>query len=162
MDWNAIGAVGEVGGAIGVIATLLYLSAQIRQNTRATLADSRYAAGQINMGLMAAISNDREFADIWQRGLADLKSLSPEERFRWSHNAYATLDTSEIAFSQWQRKMLSDGDWEKYRVSLANYFTSPGIREYWSETRDAFHPDFQQLVDDLEPRQLGLTTFPSA
>ena len=35
MNWEAIGAVGEVAGAIGVIATLLYLAAQIRQNTRA-------------------------------------------------------------------------------------------------------------------------------
>ena len=162
MDWTAIGAIGEVGGAIGVVATLLYLSAQIRQNTRATLADSRYAAGQINMGLMAAVANDGEFADIWHRGLADLNSLSPEERFRWSHNANATLDTSEIAFSQWQRKMLSDGDWAKYEVSLANYLSTSGIREYWSETRDAFHPDFQQLVENLEPRPLGLTTFPSS
>ena len=73
---------------------------QIRQNTRATLADSRYAAGQINMGLMSAVANDAEFADIWLRGLADLNSLSTVERFRWSHNAYATLETNEIAFSQ--------------------------------------------------------------
>ena len=87
MDWTAIGAIGEVGGAIGVIATLLYLSIQIRQNTRAGLTGSRDAAGQINMGLMAAVANEGEFADIWRRGLADLNSLRPEERFRWSHNA---------------------------------------------------------------------------
>ena len=113
------------------------------------------------MGLMSAVANDGEFADIWLRGLADLNSLSALERVRWSHNAYATLDTSEIAFSQWQRKMLSDGDWAKYRVSLENYLTYPGILVYWSQSRDAFHPDFQQLVDNLEPKSLGLTAFPS-
>ena len=35
VNWEAIGAIGEVAGAIGVIATLLYLAVQIRQNTRA-------------------------------------------------------------------------------------------------------------------------------
>lgn len=35
MNWDALGAIGEMLGAIGVIATLLYLSVQIRQNTRA-------------------------------------------------------------------------------------------------------------------------------
>jgi hypothetical protein len=35
MNWDAIGAIAESLGAIGVIATLLYLSVQIRQNTRA-------------------------------------------------------------------------------------------------------------------------------
>ena len=35
MNWEAIGAVGEVAGAIGVIATLTYLAVQIRLNTKA-------------------------------------------------------------------------------------------------------------------------------
>ena len=34
MNWEAIGAVGEVLGAIGVIVTLGYLAVRIRQNTR--------------------------------------------------------------------------------------------------------------------------------
>ena len=35
MNWVAIGAVGELLGALGVIATLGYLAFQIRKNTRA-------------------------------------------------------------------------------------------------------------------------------
>jgi len=38
MNWDAIGAVGEVVGAICVVLTLGYLAVQIRQNTRATRA----------------------------------------------------------------------------------------------------------------------------
>ena len=30
MDWNAIGAIGEILGAVGVIITLGYLASQIR------------------------------------------------------------------------------------------------------------------------------------
>ena len=35
MNWQAIGAVGEIGGAVGVILTLIYLAGQLRQNTNA-------------------------------------------------------------------------------------------------------------------------------
>ena len=35
MEWEAIGAIGEVGGAVGVIVTLIYLAGQLRQNTKA-------------------------------------------------------------------------------------------------------------------------------
>jgi len=35
MDWNAVGAVGEVAGAIGVILTLAYLARQMHVNTMA-------------------------------------------------------------------------------------------------------------------------------
>ena len=42
MNWEAIGAVGEILGAIGVIVTLGYLAVQIRQNT----ASNRQAAAR--------------------------------------------------------------------------------------------------------------------
>ena len=32
-NWEAIGAVGEIGGAVAVVLTLFYLAKQIRQNT---------------------------------------------------------------------------------------------------------------------------------
>lgn len=35
MNWDAVGAMAELLGAIGVIVTLLYLTTQLRQNTRA-------------------------------------------------------------------------------------------------------------------------------
>ena len=34
MNWEALGAIGEVLGAVGVIVTLVYLALQVRQNTR--------------------------------------------------------------------------------------------------------------------------------
>ncbi len=34
MNWDAIGAIAELFGAVGVIASLVYLAVQIRQNTR--------------------------------------------------------------------------------------------------------------------------------
>jgi hypothetical protein len=40
VDWEAIGALGEVLGATGVIVTLGYLAVQIRHNTRALRAAS--------------------------------------------------------------------------------------------------------------------------
>ena len=41
MNWEAIGAGGEMLGALGVIATLGYLAVQIRQNTR-SIKDSAF------------------------------------------------------------------------------------------------------------------------
>ncbi len=34
MNWEAIGAVGEIVGAAAVVVTLIYLAAQVRQNTK--------------------------------------------------------------------------------------------------------------------------------
>jgi len=34
MNWEALGAIGEIVGAVAVVVTLVYLAVQIRQNTR--------------------------------------------------------------------------------------------------------------------------------
>ena len=34
MNWDAIGAVGEIIGAVGVIASVMYLALQIKKQTR--------------------------------------------------------------------------------------------------------------------------------
>ena len=43
MNWEAIGATGEVVGAVAVFATLVYLAIQIRQNTASLKASSHHA-----------------------------------------------------------------------------------------------------------------------
>ena len=42
MTWDAIGAVGEVIGAIGVIASLLYLAKQIKEGKNSTLSATHF------------------------------------------------------------------------------------------------------------------------
>ena len=40
MNWGAIGAVGEIIGALAVFLTLVYLAIQIRQNTKSVQASA--------------------------------------------------------------------------------------------------------------------------
>ncbi|MGD8698635.1 MAG: hypothetical protein PVJ43_05055 [Gemmatimonadales bacterium] len=40
MDWTAVGAVGELLGAVAVVATLLYLARQVRQSNRIARAEA--------------------------------------------------------------------------------------------------------------------------
>ena len=69
MHWDAIGAIGEIVGAIAVVATLAYLAIQMRQNTTQL---KNATSWNINQGLAqihGQHSSDPEFVDIWLRGL---------------------------------------------------------------------------------------------
>ena len=67
MNWDAIGAVGEVSGAVAVVVTLIYLAGQLRQNTQA-LRSSTYEA--INSSAFSwsdsVMDHVTEFAEIFQ------------------------------------------------------------------------------------------------
>ncbi len=83
MNWEAIGAVGEVLGGLGVIATLGYLAVQIRHNSRvAALA----AAHSISIGFttfLEQITLDPELSSVWSRAFDSPESLDEAERSRF-------------------------------------------------------------------------------
>lgn len=79
MNWDAIGAVGEVVGALAVVLTLLFLSQQLRQNTR-TIRNSYRSQMAETVSNSISVMQNPEFARILVAALNDSDSLSPEER----------------------------------------------------------------------------------
>ena len=79
-DW---GAVGELVGAIAVVATLIYLSIQLRQ-TADSVRSSVAAVGSGVMTQVWQLTIDKpELADMLQRGNQDAQDLSDNEFFRY-------------------------------------------------------------------------------
>ncbi len=83
MDWNAIAAVGEILGAVAVVATLLYLSKQIRQNARAVqVAALRDTTAQWNHW-SELLASSPDLAEIVARGNNSYKSLPEVDALRY-------------------------------------------------------------------------------
>lgn len=76
MNWEAVGAIGEVAGAIAVVVTLVYLALQIRHSTQATRIAAYHQAQEQLWSVGAAVSTDPELArilaDTFAGGIDDL------------------------------------------------------------------------------------------
>lgn len=106
MNWEAIGAIGEVLGAVGVLITLVYLSIQVRNNTaethNATLesvmsADTDARNALINgpiPKIMAAVSSEQ--------------SITEDEKMALTYYIQAYMQGWEVAFYLNQRGSLPD------------------------------------------------------
>lgn len=93
MDWNVVGAVGEVVGAMAVVLTLLYLARQIKQNTAISLAEQNQQImanyGEFNSIIIA----NRETADLLAKlEQGDLSTLAPGERVQARHLFYRLMN----------------------------------------------------------------------
>lgn len=112
-----LGALGELLGAVGVIATLVYLSIQIRQNTRSLDATQRLALAQTyqmrsdalqNMLVQAAASDIggiiyKVTAAGYPDDIGALDTLTPEERSRfrqWHIAQQAHWDNMHFQYQQ--------------------------------------------------------------
>ena len=47
VNWEAVAAIGQMLGALGVVASLLYLATQVRQNNRASAVAAKLASTQL-------------------------------------------------------------------------------------------------------------------
>jgi hypothetical protein len=80
MNWDAIGAVGEILGALAVVATLAYLAMQTKQSRRATLADVYQSRAHARGASALQIAlNAPNFHEIIFRFEENLKVMSPIE-----------------------------------------------------------------------------------
>jgi hypothetical protein len=67
MDWDAIGAIGEVVGAAGVIFSLIYLGTQIRSSTRQANADAIYNFQKAQADVMDSFSSQPDIARLFAK-----------------------------------------------------------------------------------------------
>ena len=145
MDWEAIGAIGEVLGAAGVIATLVYLATQIRQNTRALQAASIDSMTSIANDVRSEIFNDPDVAAIYVNGLKSIESLDEVQRERFRLVMTNALWALWNAYTQAQ---LGDSQsWDAQKPLLRRFLSQPGGEWYWETYKSEFSAEYQAEVD---------------
>ena len=149
-DW---GAIGEIVGAIAVVASLIYLAVQIRQNTRQislNLESSKLAAFEQNVesGNRARelLITDPALAELFLKGLADYRNLPSTDRFRCNmlfRNLLSAIQGGYI------RQLTVGGDPEHFEGTeklLDTLLKSPGVHQWLNDIEPDWRPEFADLV----------------
>jgi hypothetical protein len=144
MNWEAIGAVGEILGALGVVVTLVYLARQIRQNTRVSRADMTkdlYLASR--SAILDLASNDR-LAELW----ADIRSFeSADEARRYSfYQSFFRL--YELQFNLAGQGFLDDSIARSYMLVIRMFGRTEHFDAYWRIAQNEFHEEFVEYVNE--------------
>jgi hypothetical protein len=83
MNWDAIGAIAESVGALTVIITLIYLTIQLRQNTKAIEHSSYRAVFDDAYQWMYKVIENPDVAKLYMAGMKG-EELSSSDRLRFS------------------------------------------------------------------------------
>lgn len=137
MNWDAIGAISEFLGAAGVIATLIYLAAQIRQSSRVELAKSEREIMDSWNQVMATWWGNPQVAEIAIRGLAGQK-LSGGERGTFHGLLTQVLTHHGSALRMHQKGLIDVQTMKVFQSSVVNLLQSPGAADWWSSIGKAY------------------------
>ncbi len=154
MNWEAIGAVGEVGGAIGVVATLVYLAVQVRQNSDNLQhnSESVRAATELENARLAAewnseVAREPALAEIFLA--ASSGELTREQALRFRFLMASLFYRFEGLYRQNERGLLSDEAWRAWEKVILNMLSFPEVKQWWTDVMHPFSDSFRTHVDRL-------------
>ena len=105
MNWDAIGATGEILGAMVVLATLLYLAQQVRQSVNLARSSQNISLMEAYGDFNSQILGNPDVADLMVKLQQVPESLSEREVVQARHMAYRygnIVLSAELAYSQGQ------------------------------------------------------------
>jgi len=158
MNWEAVGATGEIIGALVVFLTLVYLALQIRQNTHATRATSHHAVTDALNQLNLTVAQDEKVAKIWITGMNDRSSLSDIQREQFDALLRAYMHVCDTMYYQAQIGAGDNGLWKAEQRYLVVILSSAGGKDWFEENSSSISPSFYSaLLNIIQQYELSVT-----
>ena len=153
MNWEAVGAIGEIVGAAGVIITLLYLSIQLRQNTRASQITAIQSSMENSATFSELIAINEEVAHVFWQGLTDPEALSAADKRRFVGILNIFLRREAVAFYLHREGMMPDDLWAAREASFTGALNQRGLRYYLATSAESLPADFRAFLEDVAQRE---------
>jgi hypothetical protein len=138
----------QIVAAIGVVASLVYVAIQLRQNTATMHVRASGARVQHDAELNSKVSDSPEFAAIWLKGRAAFESLDEVERIRLIFFNRSAIVQWHNMFRLRAQKLLPDDDWNEMVWCIQHL---AGQRQdahaAWKIFRDSFGDPFRKFMD---------------
>ena len=156
MNWEAIGAIGEIVGALGVIATLLYLARQIRNSAIATRLHS-YELILDGYQTHIRTLTEESLAEVFLRGSSGADDLSDVDSLRFTVVMAGFVLGYQKSLEAYRHDVLDEEMFAAFEADMLDILLLPAVRKWWeanqsrytSRVRDRLNA---QLEDDTGAR----------
>ncbi|MFT4562269.1 MAG: hypothetical protein ACI9BW_002013 [Gammaproteobacteria bacterium] len=150
MNWDALGAIGDLIGGIAVIGSLVYVGLQVRQSNAISKSESlRELASEAKE--LFLWYGDQERARIMRRGLNDFNALSNNDQTVASAWFSAFCQTAQTTFAI--RSSQRASQIEHY---LASCLAMDGFAQWWNANKPALNPQFVETIEELAARTIPI------
>ena len=146
MDITILSTWAQVAASVAVLATLVYLSIQIKQNVAMLQSESRRTLVENDRAAMLAFLENRDLMEALHNG----DELSYQDQFRFSLMWLLDMRNREYEYFQYQAGVLDEAAWRSYQETIHLSFGRPRYRKWWEKVgRSATSPEFSKMVDGL-------------
>lgn len=153
MNWEAVGAIAEAAGAIAIFVSLVYVAAQIRQNTQQfarSVEANQLAAFERNIEsgnrIRELLILNPDVSELLLKGLKSYEALQAKEKLRFGmllRNIFSEMQGAYVRqLSVAQDPLEFEGSARVIDEILAN----KGAREWLATNEPDWRPAFREFV----------------
>jgi hypothetical protein len=152
MEWEAVGAISEAIGVIGVIVSLIYLALQVRQSNHATQAATADQITTRFIDFMNIAAGESLFMNSFREGLPLVKSLSSEDKIKVLGMIQSLLKIIEEIHYQRLKGFIDDEAWAGWSDWFSNMKSYEVVQFFYQHKNSNYSKDFRSYWEDLVPR----------
>ena len=142
MNWDALSAIAESIGVVGVIVSLIYLAIQLKENTNIARSQSRQSISEF-------VQKFAEIRTTHADRMAKLQSSTDltdadREFLTWIHCQILLL--GEMYHYQFHLGLMPESHWRPFVKFFKGYSTTLGFRDAWQVFEENFAEEFRDWV----------------
>ena len=157
---SELGSIGEFVSAIAVVASLIYVGIQLRQNTAAIKITTAQVFTDTWNNYIRTLNLAPELADIFYRGLTGTSTLKGPEITQFYSFLSQAFTTYQSFFMQRKKGVVDEGYWNTYVHAIHDLMSCEGAREYWSHRRHWYAEEFQDYVNGTYSEEVTNQMYP--
>ena len=137
----------EIIGVILVIASLIYVARQLRQNTEAVLSESANNLVQLTLHMGGEVATDREVAEYWVKGADNFDALDDVDKQRAIMFEYRAIQAWSHFFRLRQKGVMPDAQWDELVWFIKNFGgRRQDVREAWKVFKGGYPEAFRAFL----------------
>lgn len=159
MTLSDLGNIGEFVGAIGVIASLIYVGLEVRRNTKALRAQAHETVVSGYMDSIQVFSAHAEtVAKSFQSTYEEFQNFSDAEKLIFFGTVFGFFKHFEQIHAQYRQGLIGNEDWDAWSEHIRMQFHQPGTQWWWKLRRTAFAKSFRDYLDECsQPEMLTMS-----
>lgn len=149
MTLEELAYISQIVGVIAVLASLIFVGLQIRQNTKAIKATSHHAITDSFNAINNLILSDPKVARIMRLTMAGSEEMNEDERVSANYMLLANIRIFETLYYQYKNGTLDKKLFDAELKTLKWVVTLPGFLAWWPVNPMSLSEEFRAFIDGL-------------
>jgi hypothetical protein len=138
----------DIVGVIVVVASLIYVAQQVRQNTSMMRSSAASGFVELDFNLSNSMIENRDVGEIWVKGDRDFDSLDEVDRARMLVFERRALESWQHNFYMREEGLFPDYKWEQQKWLVRTFGRRQSVRAAWQAFGAGYGRAFQNFMEE--------------